>query len=197
MQFLLRELPSRPRLAFQRTVERTGDQETKSRDEEQPASHFADHGMESLRFLPYAAEEETQAQAQQEVREDGAQNRGLDHGDEIPFFGRVVIVPFVGTFVFGDEDEEQDDFDNASQGCLDEDPGDLGHFACEFLAREAQQVRRRDHADVGGGEDPLFECFGVSAGEVMQDNGDGDERPEDVDCLADAGGGAKQNAEEG
>ena len=62
----------------------------------------------------------------------------------------------------------------------------------ELLAAEGEHVRRGDDGDVAHGEDPEV-CRG---GDVAQDDGDGDEGPEDVDGVGDRVGGAPDDAEE-
>lgn len=113
-------------------------------------------GVELLTALLDAAHKETQAQTQKQIGEDRAQNGSLDDRDQIPVLRRAIVIRCL---VFGDEQHEQHNLDNRPQRSLNQDARHLGQLPRQLLASEAQQIRRRHHADVADPEDPTGQAW--------------------------------------
>lgn len=95
---------------------------------EETGANLADTGVELLRLLPKTADEEACAETEEQIRENGAQDRGLDDWYQIS----VLRAPILG-FVLCDQDEEEDDLHDGTEGRFNENAGDLGHLARIFL----------------------------------------------------------------
>lgn len=87
----------------------------------------------------------------------------------------------MASFVFRDESDEKDDFDDRSESRLDENAADFGHFPCIFLTSETEQVRNGDHGDIRENENNkrVFRRCKV------HNEGDRHNEPENVDVFSD------------
>ncbi|KAI6770714.1 hypothetical protein HG531_009569 [Fusarium graminearum] len=97
---------------------------------------------------------------------------GLNDGNEISFISIVVGALIL---VLCEENDEKNDFNDGSKGRLNENTSYLGHLSRKFLSSKAEQIGCRDDSDVGGSELPE-----MHAREELEDDGDGDDRPQDV-----------------
>src|SRR4051794_30353501 len=103
--------------------------------EHEVAAHFTDGIVKSLVLSEQTADEETKAEAEQQVGEDASENGGLDDAHAL-------------VAVMLDQDHEQDDLDQRPKGGLEDDTKHLRQLAGQFLSGKPQQVRRRHHCDV-------------------------------------------------
>ena len=122
--------------------------------------------MEFLAHLAEAADEEaasiqvsitctlelvveySQSKTKQQICQYRSQDRCLDDWNEVSMLARTVP-----RMMFGNQDDEQDDFHDAPECSLDQDSADFRHLPCKLLACETQEIGYGHHGDVAGRED--------------------------------------------
>lgn len=128
--------------------------------------------MELLAGLLEATNEETEAETEEKIGQDAAEDRGLDDGDEIAFI--AVIFRRVG-LVLRKQDNEEDNLDDRSKRRLDENTSYLGQLPRKLLSSEAKQIGSWNDSNIRGSKFPE-----VQTREELKDDSDEDKRPEDV-----------------
>jgi hypothetical protein len=113
-----------------------------SSDKHQVAADFTDGLMELLLVSPQSTSKEADAQAQQQIRQDGTEDSRLDDGN------RAIAA--------ANKHHEQDDFDDRAKSCFEECSEDVRKLPSKLLPSEANQISGRDHCDVAEDEDPKF-----------------------------------------
>lgn len=122
--------------------------------------------MELLTHLAEAADEEaasiqvsitrtlesvveySQSKTKQQVCQYRSQDRRLDDRNKVSMLARTIP-----RMMFGNQNDEQDDFHDASECSLDQDSADLWHLPGKLLACETQEIGYGHHGDVAGRKD--------------------------------------------
>src|SRR5437764_800902 len=127
--------------------------------------------MELLLRARYPTNEEAQTQTQKDVCKDRTKNSSLDDRNQISVCADTVI-----PIIFLDEHHKEHYFHNRSQCSLNQYSSHFSHLPSQFLARDANEVRGRDHCDVADGKAPRVEVWPCE----VEANRGGTERPEHV-----------------
>lgn len=124
---------------------------------EKRGSGLRDGGVEELLFAAKTTEEEAEAHDEQQVGEDGSDERGLDDFD----------------FVVGERNDGNDEFDGVAKGGVEQAAEGLTSAQGDFFRGEAQHGSEGDDGDEVDDKDSNFVYAGVVEGDA--DRGGEDE----------------------